>query len=84
MPEGNANATVHVKFYGPLRQFVVAQEQDAQTPTGTPIRDLILHLGVPDDQLVYTMCLQGERRVPLGTPVADGDTFDVFQPVAGG
>jgi molybdopterin converting factor small subunit len=84
MNRGNGDKPIRVKFYGPLRDFVSAEEQMVQGVEGTPIRKLITELGVPDDQLVYTMCLVNERRVPLDTPVAEGDILDVFQPVAGG
>jgi molybdopterin converting factor small subunit len=84
MTEDNGCATVRVKFYGPLRQFVRAAEQTADAPSGTSIRALIVGLGVPEEHLVYTMALANDRRVPLDTPVADGDKIDVFQPVAGG
>lgn len=84
MTEPDGTATVQLRFYGPLRQFVTAAEQSAETPVGTSVRALILQLGVPADQLVYTMALVNDRRVPLDTPVADGDRLAIFQPVAGG
>ncbi len=84
MPPETSPATVHLRFHGSLRQFVTEARQTAGITAGTAVRDLVLRLGVPHDQIVYTMCLLNERRAPLDAAVADGDTLDIFQPVAGG
>lgn len=84
MSSGNGHVSIRVRFYGPLRAFVVSTDQRLDVAGGTLVRQLISALGVPEDQLVYTMCLINERRVPLDSPVAEGDVLDVFQPVAGG
>jgi molybdopterin converting factor small subunit len=78
------DAKIHVRFYGPLRQFAGAEEATHSVAPGRVIRRLIVDLGVPEEHLVYTMCLLNGRRVPLDTPISDGDRLDVFQPIAGG
>ncbi|MBN1477726.1 MoaD/ThiS family protein [Candidatus Sumerlaeota bacterium] len=80
----STDATIHVRFYGPLRQFAGAEETTHTVAAGRSIRKLIVDLGVPEGHLVYTMCLVNGRRVPLDTPISDGDRVDVFQPIAGG
>jgi molybdopterin converting factor small subunit len=82
--QSTPHATVSVRFYGPLRQFVASEQMSHTLNMERTIRQMITDLGVPGDQLVYTMCLVNERRVPLDTPVVDGDQIDIFQPVAGG
>lgn len=84
MTKTNSQIAVRVKFYGPLRQFVEELDTTAHASAGTTVRNLILQMGVPQDQIVYTMCLINERRVPLDTELTEGDFLDVFQPVAGG
>ena len=78
------NVTIHVRFYGPLRQFAGGETNTHTVAAGKIIRRLIVDLGVPEEHLVYTMCLVNGRRVPLDTPISDGDRIDVFQPIAGG
>jgi molybdopterin converting factor small subunit len=84
MNSANGHASIRVKVYGPLRAFVSSTDQQIDVAKGLSVRQLVSDLGVPDDQMVYTMCLINERRVPLDSPIADGDVLDVFQPVAGG
>lgn len=80
----DAQITAQVRFFGPLRQYVASEQMRQTLPVATTIRQMVRSLGVPEEQMVYTMCLANERRVPLDTPIADGDQIDVFQPVAGG
>ncbi|NUP88910.1 MAG: MoaD/ThiS family protein [Candidatus Sumerlaeia bacterium] len=87
MTEGTpatATATLRIKVYGPLREFVAAGEFAHATASGRTVRQVILETGVPEEHLVYTMCLVNGRRVKLDEPVQDGDALDIFQPVAGG
>ena len=78
------SATLSMRVYGPLKQFVEHEQFKHRTTEGLAVRDLILELGIPQEHLVYTMCLINERRVKLSEPVAHGDQVDIFQPVAGG
>lgn len=76
--------TIHLKFYGPIRHLLKKDTLDYEASAGKPLRDILLEIGVPHDQLVYTMILVNDRKTDAAYVALDGDRIDVFQPVGGG
>lgn len=77
-------ATIHFRFYGPIRNVLKKDTLEYEVSPGRPLRDILLEIGVPQDHLVYTMVLVNDRKTDVAYVPSDGDRIDVFQPVGGG
>ncbi len=77
-------ATIHFRFYGPIRNVLKKDTLEYGVSPGQPLRDILLEIGVPQDRLVYTMVLVDDRKTDVAYIPSDGDRIDVFQPVGGG
>jgi molybdopterin synthase sulfur carrier subunit len=73
-----------IVFYGPLRALLDKERVEVEASEGRSIRKVLLGLGIPAEQLLYTMALVNSKRVDLDTAISPGDRIDVFQPVGGG
>jgi molybdopterin converting factor small subunit len=76
--------SIEITFYGPLRLLLDKERVEVDARDRRSIKEVLLALGVPADQLLYTMALVNNKRVDLDTPLSPGDRIDVFQPVGGG
>ncbi len=75
---------IKLNIYGPLKKYVTENKSEYEIEQAESIRQLLLKIGIPQSELVYTIVLLNKQRVRLDTPVSEGDTIDVLQPVGGG
>lgn len=75
---------VKIKIYGPLRRYVAETEGEYNVEDAKNIYDILLKIGIPENELVYTVALLNGERVKLGTQIKDGDELYILQPVGGG
>jgi len=76
--------TIHFRFYGSIRNVLKKDTLEYEVSPCRQLSDILLEIGVPQDQLVYTMVLVDDRKTDVGYIPSDGDRIDVFQPVGGG
>jgi molybdopterin converting factor small subunit len=77
-------STIHLTFYGPIRHLLKREALDYEASPGKSLRDILLAIGVPSVQLVYTMVLVNNKKCDASHVPSEGDRVDVFQPVGGG
>ncbi len=75
---------ITLKLYGNLKRYAPNQKENAQVEieTGTVIRALLMHLGVPDTHV--WMCAINDAVVDNVAELHEGDVLEVFEPVGGG
>jgi molybdopterin converting factor small subunit len=71
-------------FYGPIRALLKKERIQIDALENRSLREVLLALGIPAEQLLYTMALINGKRVDLDASPSPGDRVDVFQPVGGG
>jgi hypothetical protein len=54
-----------IVFYGPLRALLDKERVEVEASEGRSIRKVLLGLGIPAEQLLYTMALVNSKRVDL-------------------
>jgi len=77
---------IEVRLYATLRQYQpalgIGEALPTEIPADTTVRDLLLRLRVPADQVKTVF--SNYRAVPLDYVLQDGDRVSIFPPVAGG
>jgi molybdopterin converting factor small subunit len=82
--------TITVRLFGELKQHAPEDQQRSRAfqmdvPDGTTALQLILSLGIPyggeEGQMVVAV---NDTEVDHNTPLREGDTVSLFEPLAGG
>jgi molybdopterin converting factor small subunit len=81
---------IHLRLFGELKRYTPEGERRGRAavidvPDGTTALQLILRLGIPyggdEGQMVVAI---NDVESPHETPLRDGDTLSLFEPLAGG
>ena len=72
---------LEIELFGHLRKFNSELEQ-IEVDDGTIIRELFDKAGIPPSEVAIV--LVNGRHAKLDQPLLDGETVEVFPPIAGG
>ncbi len=74
--------TIDLRLFATLQQFEPQSSQAFKINAGTPVRMLVLQLGIPEikARLIFINGVKGD----LDSVLKDGDRVGIFPPVGGG